>query len=194
MRSLEEVRARLARYARTAIPGAALMRQAAVAAILRERSAGLELLLIRRAEHPKDPWSGHMAFPGGRVDADDASAYAAALRETREELALDLELHGRPIGELSHQMAAAHGKPLPMVIHPFVFELAGEPILAQNDEVQEVVWVSLAFLLDASNRTEMDYTFAGQRVKLPCYPIGDRVLWGLTLRMIDELIEVLTGP
>lgn len=168
------------------------MKQAAVAAVLRERG-GVEVLLIRRAEHPKDPWSGHMAFPGGRVDPEDAGAFAAALRETREELALDLGRSGRHVGELSHLMATAHARPIPLVIAPFVFELSGDPVLSPNDEVEEVVWVPLSFLLDPANRGSLERTFAGATFTLPCYRWEGRVIWGLTLRMLDELLGLVRG-
>jgi 8-oxo-dGTP pyrophosphatase MutT (NUDIX family) len=166
------------------------MKQAAVAAVLREVKEGApELLFIRRAEHPKDPWSGHMAFPGGRVDKEDESALGAAIRETREELALDLPALARPLGELSHLMAIAHGKPLPMVIVPFVFELVEEPKLVPSDEVQEALWVPISFLADRMNRSTMEWSI----MTLPCYHYQGRTIWGLTLRMVDELLELALG-
>src|SRR5438105_2270539 len=107
--SMRHIRAALGGHAHRRIPAEGMMKKAAVAAIVRERNAELELLFIRRAEHPQDPWSGHMAFPGGRVDHDDPDALAAAVRETREELGLDLGVHGEKLGELSHLVAMAHG-------------------------------------------------------------------------------------
>lgn len=173
-----------------------VMKQAAVAAILREAKDGEpEILFIRRAEHPKDPWSGHMALPGGRVDATDRDALYAAMRETREEIALDLGLFGQQIGELSHLMAIAHGKPLPMVILPYVFrlnDLRADPILVPSDEVKEVLWVPLSFLADRKNRTTMEWSLSGAlpSMSLPCYHYEGRTIWGLTLRMIDELLAL----
>ncbi|NNL85157.1 MAG: NUDIX domain-containing protein, partial [Myxococcales bacterium] len=58
--------------------------------IFRENSAHTEVLFIERARHPDDPWSGHMALPGGRLDPVDASLRAAAERETREEVGVEL--------------------------------------------------------------------------------------------------------
>jgi 8-oxo-dGTP pyrophosphatase MutT (NUDIX family) len=192
--SLEEASARLAAYDGGRIPGEGLMKKAAVAAVLRERdrSRALEVLLIRRAEHPKDPWSGHMAFPGGRVDPTDADPLSAAVRETREEVGLDLFVHGQRIGELSHLIAMAHGKPLPMIIIPFVFALIAEPTFALLDrEVQETLWVPLEFLAAKANRSPIVRTIAGAKLTLPSVLYDGRTIWGLTLKMLDELLEVL---
>ena len=163
------------------------MKKAAVAAVVRERSAGLELLLIHRADHPSDPWSGHLAFPGGRVDAADADPFAAALRESKEELDLDLSAHGELIGELSHLPARIR----PLIIHPYVFALHQDAALAPDvTEVQDYFWVPLDFLLDERNRGRLTRKIAGVPVHFPCYEIDGRTLWGLTLRMTDELLSV----
>lgn len=168
------------------------MRQAAVAAVLRA-SPELELLFIRRAEHPSDPWSGHMAFPGGRVDPGDPTPLDAARRETREEIALDLGTRGQLLGELSHLPAAARGRLLPMVIHPFVFglEQLHDPLRPNPLEVAEAVWVPLDFLRERANRGTLQKTYAGVPMTLPCYRYQGRVIWGLTLRMLDELLLAL---
>ena len=170
------------------------MKKAAVAAVLRQVDE-LEVLLIRRAEHERDPWSGHMAFPGGRVDQTDPGPLSAAKRETREEVALDLDAHGRLIGELSHVPAVAHGKRVPLVIVPYVFEVEGAPPLTPDPrEVQEAVWVPVPFFLDPANRESMSRTFAGVPLTLPCYHYEGRLIWGLTLKMLDELLELLRAP
>lgn len=167
--------------------------RAAVAAVLRERGA-LELLFIRRSEHPLDPWSGHMAFPGGRVDPEDRDELAAAVRETREELALDLALHGELLGELAAVQAVARGRRLPLVIQPYVFVL-GEPelMLTPNHEVAEAVWVPLDFFLTPGNRQRMSYDRDGLQIELPCYRFAGREIWGLTLRMVDDIAARLGG-
>jgi 8-oxo-dGTP pyrophosphatase MutT (NUDIX family) len=194
--TLSAIKRALSKNAPKRIVAEGVMRQAAVAAILREtRDDYPEILFIRRAEHPKDPWSGHMALPGGRVDDTDKNALDAAMRETREEIALDLGLFGRQIGELSHLMAIAHGKPLPMVILPYVFELndpRGDPILVPSYEVKETLWVPLPFLADRNNRTTMEWSISGAlpSMSLPCYHYEGRTIWGLTLRMIDELLAL----
>jgi 8-oxo-dGTP pyrophosphatase MutT (NUDIX family) len=165
-------------------------RRAAVAAVLREAPAGVELLLIHRAEHPDDPWSGHLAFPGGRLDPDDPDPLAAAIRETREEVALDLERDARLLGRLTEIHTHLRTGPAPHSVVPFVFELLGEPPLAPNDEVQETLWVALDFLADRRNRSAFTWMRDGRPVSMPCYRIGPGVLWGLTLRLVDELLEI----
>jgi 8-oxo-dGTP pyrophosphatase MutT (NUDIX family) len=165
--------------------------RAAVAAIMRDWQDGAELLFIERTEHPEDPWSGHMAFPGGRVDDGDDGPVAAAIRETREELALELAGEGELIGRLSDVPAVGRGRPLPLVIEPYVFRIHGDPELVPNHEVSGVVWVPMSFLTDRSNRSTMDWKHGGGEVKLPCYRYDRYLIWGLTFGMVDELVELV---
>ncbi len=189
MLSAADLRRALASHAPKTIPFEGHMRKAAVAAVFREASAGVELLLIVRAEDERDPWSGHMAFPGGRVDATDPHPLGAAIRETKEEVDLDLVASATHLGPLSHVLAKSHGKPVPLVIVPHVF-LLEEPVTLtpEPNEVAETLFVPLAHLLDRSNRETMERRYAGVPLKFACYRFGERVLWGLTLQMIDELL------
>src|ERR1700680_3050243 len=74
--------------------------RAAVALVLRQGARGLEILLIKRAEHMDDPWSGHVALPGGREEPADASLQETAVRETLEETGIDLARDGEVLGAL----------------------------------------------------------------------------------------------
>lgn len=192
MPSIETIQGALKLHAPKRIPGSGLMRRAAVAAILRGQGGLSELLLIQRAEREGDPWSGHMAFPGGRHDPEDQHTFDTAVRETQEEIGLDLSNTARCVGRLSHTVASAGGRVKnPLVVSPFVFVLEQIPLLSPNEEVQSVVWVPMRYLLDDTNRSTMPYRFKGMSITLPCYRYEGRTIWGLTLRMIDELLGLL---
>ncbi|MBK8598871.1 MAG: CoA pyrophosphatase [Holophagales bacterium] len=169
-------------------------RKAAVAVILRDGAGGIELLFIRRAEHPRDPWSGQMGLPGGRVDPGDASPLAAALRETWEEIALDLQTLGRPLGRLSEVRTHLPLGSVPHSVVPFAFAVEGDPRLTLNEEVQEALWVPLSFLLDRGNRSAFTWVRKGLPLPMPCYTFEGRVIWGLTLKIVDEVMEVAKTP
>lgn len=191
MLTVESFRAALDDHRPELLPEAEGQTRAAVAAVLRPGEAGVEILFIHRAEDPRDPWSGHMSFPGGRVDSRDVDALEAAKRETREELGLDLDSIGQRIGRLSDVAAIGRGRPMNMVITPFVFAVATVPQLCPNHEVAAVVWVPASFLADHRNRETMEYQRAGVSLGLPCYRYQDHLIWGLTLGMVDELLSLV---
>lgn len=203
MPTLEHIAERLATHPPEVSEPETGARQASVAIILRARASRrrpgervTDVLFIRRAEKDGDPWSGHMAFPGGHRDQSDASLLAAALRETREEIGLDLEREARRLGRLSEVRTHLRDGALPRSVVPFAFALAGgEPALSLNHEVAEVVWVPLAFLADPANRESMDYAYRGATLQLPCYRFDGRRIWGLTLWIVDELLALrAAGP
>lgn len=166
--------------------------RAAVAAILRERSHGdPEVLFIRRAEQANDPWSGHMAFPGGKQEAFDPDLVATARRETFEEIGLALERHGELLGDLDDVPAYARGQVTGMVVTPTVWLLHDTPVLAPNHEVSEIHWASLPVLMSGALDTTIEYPWQGQKLRLPGYQVGERVVWGLTHRMLSLLFERL---
>jgi 8-oxo-dGTP pyrophosphatase MutT (NUDIX family) len=189
--TLDRVRGALAGTATA--PTAGEQPSAAVAAVLRAASGGLDLLFIRRAEHPRDPWSGHMAWPGGHIDESDPHPLAAALRETREELALDLERDGELLGALPVVRTHLRRGPGPRHVAAFVFALHRDSELHPNHEVQEALWVPLAFLSDRRNRERFVWLGRGVPLALPCYRFEGRQIWGLTLHMLDHLLRRIGG-
>lgn len=169
--------------------------RASVAAILRDPGAGqdAELLFIRRAERDSDPWSGHMAFPGGRREEADASLLATAIRETREEVGIDLEAHGRLLTELGELHAIARGRRTGLIITPFVFALDRDVELTFDpDEVAEALWVPFGPLARRDDAGTIKHVVEGYEVELPCLHIRGRVLWGLTHRMLEMMLTAMT--
>lgn len=164
------------------------VKRSAVALVLCEQRGQLQVLMIKRAEREGDPWSGHMAFPGGRMDPGDGTGIRTAQRETLEELGVDLERAGHCIGRLSDLVSRPHSGRRPMVVSPYVFRLHTPVSLHPNYEVAEAVWVPLAFLLDRSNRERMEWRRGRLSLNLPCYFFGGRRIWGMSLAMLDELL------
>lgn len=191
---LDLVTSSIARLTPAGDEGVPQHRKAAVAAILRDGSDSAELLFIRRAEHPRDPWSGQMGLPGGRVEQADSSPLAAAIRETLEEIGLDLEKAARPAGQLSEVRTHLPLGSVPHSVVPFVFSLEGDPPLSLNHEVQETIWVPLSFLSDRGNRRSFTWVRKGLPLPMPCYHYEGRVIWGLTLRIVDEILEITGTP
>lgn len=170
--------------------------RAAVALVFRESAAadaeGLpEVLFIRREEHPNDPWSGQMAFPGGRQEPQDEDLLATALRETREEVGLDLRQDGELLGPLDEVRAMARMRPMNLVIAPFAFRLVRPAEAAAVQEVRSVHWLPLARLVRAETRSVHHYVHEGIKLQFPCLRLDDVVIWGLTYRMFDTVAQRL---
>jgi 8-oxo-dGTP pyrophosphatase MutT (NUDIX family) len=155
-----------------------------VAIVLREGDEGLEVLFIHRAEHPDDPWSGHMAFPGGRAE-DGETPLATAIRETAEEVGLDL---GRAelLGSLD-EMQAVRRVPVDLAIAPFVFRIDRDAVAVPNHEVRSVYWLRVDELMGDRHRSTYDYAEPGGVLRFPCFRVEERVIWGLTYRMFGDL-------
>lgn len=170
-----------------------LRKRSAVALVLKVRDGELCILMIKRAQREGDPWSGHMAFPGGRMDKVDAHGFAVALRETEEEVGLRLEARDRCLGRLSDINARPSRGALGMRVSAYVFRLERDVSLQPNYEVAEVVWVPLEFLLDTDNREQMQWRVKGVDIAMPCYFYQGRRIWGLSLMMLDELMDLVEG-
>lgn len=161
-----------------------------MAAILRPSEVGPEVLFIRRAEHPNDPWSGHMAFPGGRREPTDDDLIATAVRETREEVGLDLPAQGQLLGELTDVPTHTQG----LVVRPFVWWVRElQRPLSPNEEVAGLKWVDLRSMMEGNRDTTFHFEWKGQSHALPGYTVEDRVVWGLTYRMLQQLFAAIRG-
>ena len=173
-------------------------RQAAVAVVLRSWNGITEALFIKRADKDGDPWSGHMAFPGGHREADDASLRAAAVRETAEEIGLDISA-APVLGELPWQTPMSVRRS--MLVAPFVFEIDGDPRFELNHEVAEAVWTPLAPMYHGHNAERAAPPFQPRPDGAPLadgpnvfngfrLPRGHFV-WGMTYRMVQTFFETL---
>lgn len=160
--------------------------RAAVAMVLRDVGGELGLLFIQRAESEDDHWSGHIAFPGGRVDPTDASPRDAAERELHEEVGLAVppairlgridDLRGR-----SHQMA----------ISAFVYGVEAAPTLRPNYEVAETFWVGFSTLTDPARHVVRRFRYLEHEIEVPAIDLlgpGRPVLWGLSYRFLEILL------
>ncbi|MBT4495038.1 MAG: CoA pyrophosphatase [Gammaproteobacteria bacterium] len=167
-------------------------RKAAVSIILKRSGDHTEALFILRAKQEGDPWSGHMAFPGGHHDIDDETLRHAADRETLEEIGLDLEKCGELIGEIDWVQVNPIGRNLEMVVAPFVYELKQlEAEFTPNYEVADVLWGSLNDMHAGHSLTDGDFIVAGETVSYRGYSVGDEIVWGLTFRMLDHFFSIV---
>lgn len=151
------------------------------------------LFFIHRAVTKRDPWSGHMAFPGGFQEIFDESLLETVHREVREEVGIDLERSARLLGRLDDVQGVARGRQLDLVITPFVFALREPVVVVPNEEVQAGLWVPLAWLEDPANESTMEWPHDDQVHRLPAFVYEGRTIWGLTFRMLQNLLAVLRG-
>jgi len=197
--SLRLVSERLAGRSPWRVPDAvgrdASTRRAAVTVVLREpvdgAAAALELLLIKRAEHDGDPWSGHIALPGGREEVDDRSLEDTAVRETFEETGLDLRRDGRILGALDelHPRSA----PVPVLVRPYVACLDGEPPLTLSDEVASAFWVPLTTFTAPGATVESTVRTRGEMRRVPGFRHGEYIVWGMTERILRNLVTLVAA-
>ena len=192
--SLDEIRRSFAEH-RPKILGANGLRRAAVAMVLSGRVDAPEVLFIERARQEGDPWSGHMAFPGGRIEPDDESTRVGAERETLEEVGLDLR-GAEPLGRLE-DLQGHHGATTPgLVISAFVYHAPEPGVLAPNHEVQEAFWFPLASLHDPER--QVDYPLPPRvEGRYPGILVGEperHIVWGLTYRFLEVFFRVVGRP
>jgi 8-oxo-dGTP pyrophosphatase MutT (NUDIX family) len=159
--------------------------------VLRDSPCGIELLFIRRAEDPRDPWSGQIAFPGGRAEPDDDDLQATSVRETREETRLDLTSAGEYLGALDELQAMSRMQRMDLAIAPFVYRLTREAEAVASHEVGSVHWLLLDDLLDERARSTTEYGTGAAALRFPCLRVDGLVIWGLTYRIFGDLTERL---
>lgn len=158
---------------------------AAVLVPLVLRPGGPTVLLTQRTDHLHDH-AGQISFPGGRIEEQDDSPEAAALRETQEEVGLDpsrIQL----IGRLDTYVVRTGFEITPTVgfVHP-PFEIEPDPF-----EVADVFEVPLAFFMDRRNHRQGSREYKGTLRRFYVMEYEDRYIWGATAAMLLNLVDIL---
>ena len=168
--------------------------RAAVALLLQPRPDDIYVLFIHRAHHPHDPWSGHMAFPGGRHEPEDPDLLVTIQRETHEEIGISLDEHGEYLGRLAEVQAMARGKQTSMIVSPFVYLVSQEARPVPDPvEVQDIIWVPLSFMQqDGVEQIVQRNLQAGSTIQVPALLYGGKTIWGLTYRMLRDFLELIS--
>ena len=169
-------------------PGA---RVAAIAIVFWHSPDGVRVCLGRRAIDPRDPWSGDMAFPGGKAEPQDDSLHDVAARETFEEVGLVLPRDSL-MGSMPQFDASGAGRK-PTLVWPLIYAIDTTPKpFRLSSEMSEAHWVPLAELWD--RRNWMAFSFPATRAQRPGIVVGNHFLWGFSLHVLIELSETLGCP
>jgi 8-oxo-dGTP pyrophosphatase MutT (NUDIX family) len=167
------------------------VRKAAVALIFRlGENDVLELLFIKRAEYEGDPWSGQIAFPGGRAEERDKSLAETAIRETREETGIDLAREGMIVGRLDDLRPRAVRLPAIMV-RPFVALLDGREPLVLSGEVALSFWLPFTELARNDSWADGMVRAGGVQISARVFKHDEHVVWGMTERILTQLLALL---
>ena len=157
--------------------------------ILHRNAHDIEMLFIQRASHDMDPWSGHIAFPGGKLENGEKPCQAAC-RETFEETGIDL-MEGTYLGRLSDII----GSNLPVRVSCCLFVVDKNDIHpALNEEVRDLFWVALSDLRDPERHARSPVAFDDKMFDVPAIqlPVDNMpVLWGITYRLVMQLLSIL---
>lgn len=181
----------LAAHAPVEIRAHASTRLAAILLVIREGADGQpELLMIKRAEAERDPWSGQIACPGGRWEPHDADLAETALRETLEETGVDVMRDGRMIGQLDDLSPISPSLP-PIVIRPFVAIVRGNVEIVPSEEVALAFWVPLALLISLHPWGTEIVSVRGVDLSVTAFHHDDHTIWGLTERVLRQFVSLL---
>ncbi len=167
------------------------IRRAAVALVIRAGDNGApELLFIKRSEYPADPWSGQVAFPGGREEASDPTLTDTAIRETREETGIDLVRDATVIGTLDDLRPQTVRLPA-VIVRPYVVLLNRFEPLVLSDEVALAFWVPLQSLKDTSLWRDTAVLARGVQLRMRGFHHEGHVIWGMTERILAQFLALL---
>lgn len=165
-------------------PSAGQLKRASVAVILKHL-VRTSVLLIKRADQAGDPWSGQIAFPGGKAQVGDTALKDTAIRETREEVGIDLQTDADFLGYF--ESFRTHTGTLD--VFPVVFLLKREVEVRQNEEVSSFRWVTLKKLIAEQSRSTYTIVAGGRTRETPALHVDGYIIWGLTHRIISSLLD-----
>lgn len=163
-------------------------RRAAITLILRPTDAAtLDALFVRRADVDGDPWSGHMALPGGREDPEDVDLLETARRETLEETGVEL---GRKsyLGRLDEIPPVTQRVPS-ISVTPFVAWASGDTRVRINHELSGHVWIPVRELRAPRNRGLYDRS-SHPGETYPTINYAGHTIWGLTFRVVEQFLAL----
>lgn len=170
------------------------MRQAAILLALRARADGEpELLMIKRAEAEGDPWSGHIACPGGRMEPGDGDLAVTAVRETLEETGVDVARDGRLLGQLDDLSPQTPRLP-PLIIRPYVALVRAGVEIVSSREVAAAFWVPVQALREQAAWGTSRISVGGTFREVSVFQHGEYTVWGLTERVLRQFLDYIGEP
>ncbi len=158
---------------------------AAVVVVFDEKREGLSCLFIRRRSSEGDPWSGQVAFPGGRAQEGDTTLLDTARRELYEEVGLKLGEDVHLLGVMPH---VNPGNIPTMRVSPFIGILAREAEPRRGEEPLEVFWLPLREL---RYRVCSVHSKTRGVMQVRAFVYDNMVIWGMTARILRELLNAL---
>ena len=144
-----------------------------------------QLFMIKRAEKEGDPWSGHMAFPGGRYETQDEDLRSTAERETFEEVGIKLDASSYlgPITPLNHPR---------LTVYAYVYQLDQKPLIKINEEVERYFWFSFESLLEPNHQKPYEFTYQAKVMTFPSIQAQNVTIWGITFQFLSDLLSRIT--
>jgi len=155
---------------------------AAVAILLKTTDQGLKILLVKRTEKLSGPWSGQMAFPGGKRDPKDRDIRQTVVRETLEEISINLAHDCRFSGILKNMRSTVRPN---LLVAPFVILLEHKPTIMLNEELERYTWIFLNKLQECEGTVKFPFG------EVPAYLVEGNAVWGLTYRILKNLGHII---
>jgi 8-oxo-dGTP pyrophosphatase MutT (NUDIX family) len=149
--------------------------------MVKPKKNDIEFFLVKRAEVDDDPWSGDMAFPGGKKNLQDQTVVDTAVREVLEETSIDLT-EKNVIGFMEPVYSAVRKT---LAVQPVVYLFDDYPPVELNYELTKYIWASISEI--RSGKTQA----AVKGWEGPVYQVQGETVWGLTFRMLEKILKLL---